>query len=123
MCIFFFYREGILLSNRGNYLLLSLLKYRFPTLFDNETQQNYAKEVLSKPLDRTKLEAASEAICEQFLESYFRSNDKAYPVYIGESLDVDDKTQLVLYLVGKLLCFSIVFYFRIYIVSFILFFS
>lgn len=88
-----------MLSNRGNYLLLSLLKYRFPTLFENETQQNYAKEVLSKPLDRTTLGTASEAICEQFFESYFRSNDKAYPVYIGESLDTDDKNQLVLYLV------------------------
>lgn len=46
--------EGVLGSNRGNFLLLGLMKFRFPKLF-NGTQYTYAMEILAKPLDRTPL--------------------------------------------------------------------
>jgi hypothetical protein len=37
-------------SNRGNYLLVNLLKYRFPKIFQKD-QVNLANEILSKSLD------------------------------------------------------------------------
>uniref|UniRef100_A0A336KRV3 CSON014944 protein n=1 Tax=Culicoides sonorensis TaxID=179676 RepID=A0A336KRV3_CULSO len=93
--------EGVLASNRGNYLVLAFLKFRFPTLFESESQSKYALEILSMHLDKTIQDKASELLCEQLLESYFRENDKNYPVYIGESLEENDKNQLVLYLIKK----------------------
>lgn len=92
--------DGVLASNRGNFLLLSLLKFRFPNLF-KEAQQNYALKVLSSPLDRTPLESASEIFSQKLLESYLQAHDKSYPVYIGDDLDDDAKNQLVLYLIKK----------------------
>lgn len=46
--------DGVLASNRGNFLLLSMLKFRFPNLMQ-EAEQNYAMKVLASPLDRTPL--------------------------------------------------------------------
>lgn len=46
--------EGVLGTNRGNFLLISLLKFRFPNLM-KDAQQNYALNVLASPLDRTVL--------------------------------------------------------------------
>lgn len=95
-------------SNRGNYLLMALLKFRFPTLFESENQETYAKSVLSKHLEKTVLTPDSEALCKNLLQSYLADREASYPVYIGESLEEDLKNQLVLYLVSAFLniCFK-----------------
>ncbi|XP_063700519.1 phosphatidylserine lipase ABHD16A [Culicoides brevitarsis] len=93
--------EGDLSSNRGNNLLIALLKFRFPTLFEAEQQQKHALNILSKHLDNSSLTAANERLCEQLFQSYFERRDRSYPVYIGESLEEEDKNQLVLYLIKK----------------------
>ena len=41
-------------TNRGNYLLLHMLKYRFPNIFQSD-QLKYAQEILNKTIDHCKL--------------------------------------------------------------------
>ena len=46
----FIYRDMNIATNRGNYLLINLLKYRFPNIFAGE-QIIYVKNLLSKTLE------------------------------------------------------------------------
>lgn len=45
-----FFSDGNLGTNRGNFLLINMLKCRFPNIFKPE-QENLAKDILSKPLE------------------------------------------------------------------------
>lgn len=42
--------EGIIGTNRGNYLLVNMLKYRFPSIFQPD-QLTYAQQILNKTID------------------------------------------------------------------------
>lgn len=42
--------EGVIGTNRGNYLLLHLLKNRFPNIFQSD-QLNFAQQILNKTID------------------------------------------------------------------------
>lgn len=44
------FRDNNLATNRGNFLLISMLKHRFPNVFKPE-QENLAKEILAKPIE------------------------------------------------------------------------
>lgn len=44
-------RDSELSTNRGNHLLLNLLKTRFPNIFKTE-QINHITDILSEPLDK-----------------------------------------------------------------------
>lgn len=46
-----FYRDSELATNRGNHLLIYLLKTRFPNIFKTE-QINRVTKMLSQPLDK-----------------------------------------------------------------------
>lgn len=39
-------------SNRGNYLILSILKHRYPNIFQTK-ELNICKQKLSQPLEKT----------------------------------------------------------------------
>lgn len=45
-------RDMKLETNRGNFLLLKMLKYRFPNIF-KEPQVEFVKKMLSQSLDQT----------------------------------------------------------------------
>jgi len=93
---------GVLATNRGNQLLVQLLRYRFPHLFCNEssdalnrfleTSGSHQRSVLVKY-------DVNEASCRSILSAYLTGDDSSsYPSQFGQSLDPDQKTQHLLYL-------------------------
>lgn len=90
--------------NRGNYLLLDILKQRFPDLMNDQAvrlvmeylggPENYQRGVLRRY-------SVSETACMKVLMDYFRTNRTSYPLHIGPDLDITTRDQLVLYLASK----------------------
>lgn len=91
-------------TNRGNYLLIDLLKQRFPVLM-NDRAIALIKEYLggnAQYQDRIlKRYSVNNNQCLSLLLVYFHMNSKSYPVNIGEDLDNITRDQLVLYLASK----------------------
>ncbi|XP_018335468.1 protein ABHD16A [Agrilus planipennis] len=96
--------EGILSSNRGNNLLIKLFKYRYPLIM-NDAQLKILQEYFSytgpKQDDFYRISGVNSDLCRSLLESYISENSKSYPMRIGEDMDDNQKTQMVLYLARK----------------------
>lgn len=97
-------KEGDLSSNRGNHLLVKLMRFRYPLIFE-ETQISLVNEYLSTTLtaqdqivQRIKINSD---VCRSLLESYISEHSKSYPMRIGEGVAPQQKNQLALYLVRK----------------------
>ncbi|XP_026477392.1 protein ABHD16A [Ctenocephalides felis] len=96
--------EGVLASNRGNHLLVKLLKYRFPVIFginQLETVNEYLSLYFagqSKMLHRAQID---EDICASLLASYISENSKSYPMLIGDGFTEKQKSDMALFLVKK----------------------
>lgn len=90
--------------NRGNYLLIDLLKERFPILIDDRAirlireylggNERYQSGILKRY-------SVNDNNCLRLLLDYFRSHKTGYPVGIGAELDFVTRDQLVLYLASK----------------------
>lgn len=90
--------------NRANYLLIDLLKQRFPKLMDDRAQrlvreylggnERYQKGVLRRY-------SVNDNECLRLLLDYFHTHRTCYPVEIGSELDIVTRDQLVLYLASK----------------------
>lgn len=89
-------------TNRGNYLLISFLKYRFPNIF-KPPQVAFTINLLSKPLEKTKInvEENNDQFCLSLLTSYVADNTKKYPNLIGEDYTEEMRNQLAEYLIRK----------------------
>ncbi|BES98451.1 alpha/beta hydrolase fold [Nesidiocoris tenuis] len=95
---------GNVSTNRGNFLLLKLLKKRYPTLFNPVSEgalQNWLdtkgpqREAFLRPLDIK----ASE--CEALISSYTSQYGPKFPFgSLGNDLDEEGKAKLLLYLAG-----------------------
>lgn len=103
MILYIFFREGVLSTNRGNHLLVKLLKYRFP-LICGINQLELINEYLSlhfagqaKMLHRAQID---EDICTSLLASYISENSKSYPMLIGDNFTEKQKNDLALFLVS-----------------------
>jgi len=91
-------------TNRANFLLIDLLKQRFPSLVDDRAvrlireylggNERYQKGVLRRY-------SVNENDCLKLLLDYFHTHRTAYPVEIGPELDFVTREQLVLYLASK----------------------
>uniref|UniRef100_A0A0K8TQ26 Putative conserved plasma membrane protein n=1 Tax=Tabanus bromius TaxID=304241 RepID=A0A0K8TQ26_TABBR len=93
--------DNILETNRGNFLLLNLLKHRYPNIF-RPSQMNYGMKLLSKSLDvRAPGEQNNEQLCFSLLTSYVADNSKSFPLLIGEDYTEEQCTQLADYLIRK----------------------
>jgi pimeloyl-ACP methyl ester carboxylesterase len=90
-------------SNRGNDLALQLLTFRYPEVFGPEVLEYIKKEVTSKRLKSSKLEA-EEDISEEVTTFRFEEVSRLgnqFPSTLGASQPTEKKTQLALYLVKK----------------------
>lgn len=90
--------------NRANYLLIDILKQRFPDLI-NDRAVRLVREYLggNERYQRGMLRrySVSESSCLKLLMDYFHTNRTNYPVNIGPELDITTRDQLVLYLASK----------------------
>ncbi|XP_035905846.1 phosphatidylserine lipase ABHD16A isoform X2 [Anopheles stephensi] len=92
-------------TNRGNYLLVSMLKYRFPNIFKQE-QETLARELLTKPVDFIK--NVPEQYCTSLLMSYLSDNgnngtSRSYPLEIGADYTTEQRNSMVTFLIKKYL--------------------
>ncbi|XP_070581655.1 phosphatidylserine lipase ABHD16A-like [Ptychodera flava] len=94
-------------SNRGNDLLVKVLKQRYPKLITNESL-SVLKAWLSASDQITQLSILSsvevdESECFQILQSYAEENSASFPMLIGDDLEDDTKMKLLLFLATKYL--------------------
>lgn len=88
--------EGQMSTNRGNFLALHMLKYRFPNIFKPE-QIKYAQKLLSKTLDHSK--SSDDQMCLSLIMSYVSEHGLAsYPLKIGEDYSEEQLNQMTFYL-------------------------
>ncbi|XP_055623895.1 phosphatidylserine lipase ABHD16A [Toxorhynchites rutilus septentrionalis] len=90
-------------TNRGNFLLISMLKQRFPNIFRPE-QDNLAKEVLTKPIEFMKKDADDLSL--SLLMSYLSDNgnngtSRSYPIEIGEDYTSEQRDSMAKFLITK----------------------
>lgn len=110
-------------SNRGNHLLIHLLKTRFPNIFLTEQVDRITK-MLSQPLDKCRFSGiglkedfyfqsfiffisavkesnSTDELLHSLLLSYVSENSKQYPLDIGEDYAIEQRNQMAEYLVRK----------------------
>ncbi|XP_055378721.1 phosphatidylserine lipase ABHD16A [Condylostylus longicornis] len=93
--------ENKIETNRGNFLLLSFLKYRYPLIF-RDLQMAYAKSLLSKPLENsTNPEDNDDELCLSLLTSYVTDKSKSYPMLIGENYTEEQRNKMTEFLIKK----------------------
>lgn len=103
-------------TNRGNYLLVHMLKFRFPNIFQTD-QLEYAQDILNKTIDHCESNvsinflknkililllarsSSDDQMCLSLILSYISENGAAYPINIGEDYTKGQKNQMVLYLI------------------------
>lgn len=103
-------------TNRGNYLLVHMLKFRFPNIFQTD-QLEYAQDILNKTIDHCESNvsinfiknkililllarsSSDDQMCLSLILSYISENGAAYPINIGEDYTKEQKNQMVLYLI------------------------
>lgn len=91
-------------TNRANYLLINLLKQRFPKLLDDRAivllkeylggNDRYQNGILKRY-------SVNNTACLRLLLEYFHTNRTSYPVEIGDDLDNITRDQMVLFLASK----------------------
>ncbi|XKL69593.1 hypothetical protein PGB90_007362 [Kerria lacca] len=97
--------EGDVSTNRGNYLLLKILKKRYPYLITNETEAalwswfgvTSHKKVKNLNLIYEKYNVNLE-VCKSEYEAYKSEYNRQYPMSFGENFSNTKKIQLLLYL-------------------------
>lgn len=104
-------------TNRGNNLLLALLKFRYPNVYKAEQIAVIAK-ILAKPIERSvqgrprtdglksiqekfTSDTATDQLCISLLMSYVSENGKAFPLEIGADYTVAQRNQLAEFLVRR----------------------
>ncbi|XP_064541735.1 phosphatidylserine lipase ABHD16A [Drosophila montana] len=87
-------------TNRGNYLALSVLKYRYPNLFGS-TQLSLSKGLLSKQLESYSYTVAEEKLCMSRLITYASDEGKSFPMLIGADYNDEMRNQMAVFLLRK----------------------
>ncbi|XP_046996590.1 phosphatidylserine lipase ABHD16A [Schistocerca americana] len=93
-----------LASNRGNHLLLKLLKHRYPLIVDNETVPTLIEWLSADSTQQSQLwnkHAVDESLCTSVLLSYIAESSTSYPMLLGEEFAKDLKIQMTLFLASK----------------------
>jgi len=96
--------QGVVADNRGNFLLIHLLQYRYPNLLTERSMV-----VLKQYLAGSKFEqlgvlseaGVEEDLCLSILKSYVTENSYSYPMHIGTDIGEPEKAALLLYLASK----------------------
>ncbi|XP_037933961.1 phosphatidylserine lipase ABHD16A [Teleopsis dalmanni] len=79
-------------TNRGNFLTLALLKYRYPNIYKAE-QLNRMKKILSKPIEAN-ANNDDDDLCMSRLITFASDQGKSFPMEIGE--DYTDITRNIM---------------------------
>ncbi|XP_061388789.1 phosphatidylserine lipase ABHD16A [Musca vetustissima] len=87
-------------TNRGNFLALSILKYRYPFIFQTP-QLNRCKQILSKPLEIRNSTASDDDLCLTRLITFASDQGKKFPMSIGEDYTDDVRHQMAEFLLRK----------------------
>ncbi|KAF5269500.1 hypothetical protein FQA39_LY08689 [Lamprigera yunnana] len=97
-------KEADLSSNRGNHLLVKLMRFRYPKIFEDR-QVTLIKEYLSTTLVAQDQIAQrigiNSDLCQSLLESYVLENSKCYPMKIGADMNTLQKNEMAIFLVRK----------------------
>ncbi|KAJ8953199.1 hypothetical protein NQ318_003238 [Aromia moschata] len=99
-------RENDLSSNRGNHLLVKLLRHRYPCVYDDIQTQlliDYLAVTQGSQEEFLKKYSVDENICQSLLQSYISEYSKSYPMKIGEEFSSLEKTRMALFLARKYL--------------------
>ncbi|XP_071443915.1 phosphatidylserine lipase ABHD16A [Hetaerina americana] len=91
-------------SNRGNSLLLKLLKYRYPLIVDDETLpilNEWLRMDSEHYSSLWKKYNLNEDICTASLILYVNNHSNSYPMLISENYSSDKKISLCLFLANK----------------------
>ncbi|KAL9988625.1 hypothetical protein ACROYT_G003091 [Oculina patagonica] len=95
--------EGEISSNRGNDLLLKFLKFRYPNLVYDDSEDALL-EYLAAPDQATKKAIWNSlnvdvSLCRSMYRSYVELNGRDFPMMLGQDLSVEQRTHLVMFLV------------------------
>lgn len=96
----------VLATNRGNHLLVQLLKYRYPQIIQGKAQEELLAWLTVKPNKQGALWNrlnVDEDLCTTTLISYVSEHSNSYPMMIGEDFDDALRTQIALFLCHKYL--------------------
>lgn len=96
---------GNISTNRGNYLMIELLRSRYPNLITSESLETLnsflsAEDKSSKAALSTSLGIDDEE-CELLLKQYKEKEGSTFPCQIGEALDESVKSKLLVYLMSR----------------------
>uniref|UniRef100_W8B679 Abhydrolase domain-containing protein 16A n=1 Tax=Ceratitis capitata TaxID=7213 RepID=W8B679_CERCA len=87
-------------TNRGNYLALTLLKFRYPLIFKT-TQLQRIKKILSRPVDPKNFSTTNDDLCMSRLITYASDQGKSFPMLIGEDYTEETRDQMAEFLLRK----------------------
>ncbi|XP_062571680.1 phosphatidylserine lipase ABHD16A-like [Saccostrea cucullata] len=93
-----------LYSNRGNYLLIKLLQFRYPHIVDDSTLAllaDWLARLKPQQEDLWQIHEVDEDECLAKIRSYIQSESDTFPCNIGEEYSVEDKKKMVLYLASR----------------------
>ncbi|XP_067613743.1 phosphatidylserine lipase ABHD16A isoform X2 [Eurosta solidaginis] len=92
--------DGRIDTNRGNYLVLTLLKYRYPLIFKTG-QLARIKRILARPIDLKNFSTINDDLCMSRLITYASDQGKSFPMQIGEDYAEDTRDQMAEFLLRK----------------------
>ncbi|EDW34767.1 GL12842 [Drosophila persimilis] len=87
-------------TNRGNFLVLSVLKHRYPKIF-GVPQLARIKGLLSKPLEPYSIPASEEKLSMSRLITYASDEGKSFPMLIGADYSEEVRTNMAVFLFRK----------------------
>jgi len=87
-------------TNRGNHLLMYILKARFPNIIKTE-QIAHVNKMLSNVIEKSQNTTGSDDLCYSLIMSYVSEHSRQYPLDIGADYTVEQRNQMAEYLVRK----------------------
>lgn len=96
------FRPGTLSTNRGNDLLVKLLKFRYPHVIDSVTVPLLRQWLNAGEPEREQLKRKHETnsgFCVQQLKKYMEENSNGFPMLIGSDWHDAKRAQMALFLV------------------------
>ncbi|KAF7273411.1 hypothetical protein GWI33_013877 [Rhynchophorus ferrugineus] len=96
-------KDNDLLSNRGNDLLIKILKQRYPCIFEPHLSllQEYLSVSGVKQAEMLSKYNVDESVCSSLLQTYVSEFSKSYPIKIGPEFSFAESSQMALFLASK----------------------
>ena len=90
-------------TNRGNDLLIKLLKFRFPRVIDQATMPIIREWLAADLTERKRLEKEQEVnedVCARRVQNFIDEHSSSFPMTLGQDWTEREKIQMALYLVS-----------------------